>query len=112
MNITLTGRPSRLRPSVHSLPAWCNRLVLWHQRTSPIAAMPTIYQIADRLHNQRIAQVTCDAIAVTVSAWLAELGVQSPFAEDLASAVRRGDWAAVYAIGEQLSVQVTIAGSR
>jgi hypothetical protein len=73
--------------------------------------MPTIYQIADRLHDRRTAQVTCDAIATTVSAWLAELGVQSPLAEDLAQAVRAGDWAAAYAIGEHLSVQVTIAGS-
>ena len=73
--------------------------------------MPAIYQIADRLHEQRTARVTGYAIATTVSAWLAELGVQSTMTEDLAQAVRSSNWPAVYAIGEHLSVDVTIAVS-
>lgn len=105
------GRASMPRPAGRALPAWRNRFLQWRQRARPIAAMPAIYQIADRLHGQRTAQVTCDAIATTVSAWLAELGVDSPMAEDLAHAVRMGDWAAVYAIGEHLSVHVTRARS-
>ena len=105
--------PSTLRSSVRLFPAWCNRFPLpsRRHRTLPVAATPPIYQIADRRHEQRTVRVACDAIATTVSAWLAELGVQSPMAEDLARAVRSGDWPAVYAIGEHLSVGVTIAVS-
>lgn len=44
-----------------------------------------------------------------ISAWLAELGAQSPLADDLAHAVRAGDRPAAYAIGEHLSVDVAIA---
>jgi len=45
----------------------------------------------------------------TVSAWLAELGAYSPLVADLARAVDVGDWPAAYAIGEYLSVDVTVA---
>lgn len=68
-----------------------------------------MYQIADRLHEQRTVRVAADAIAPTVSAWLAELGVQTSMVEDLARAVRSGAWPAIYAIGERLSVDVTLA---
>ncbi|WP_424736583.1 hypothetical protein [Mycobacterium sp.] len=44
----------------------------------------------------------------TVSAWLAELGAHSPLVEDLGRAVHVGDWPAAYAIGEYLSVDVTV----
>jgi len=115
MNIALaqpnSGFPSIWRPIVRSLHAGRNRY-LWRsrlQKTPPPSATPPIYQIADRLHEQRTVRVASDAIAPTVSAWLAELGVQSPLAEELAQAVRSGDWPAVYALGEHLSVDVTLA---
>ena len=50
-------------------------------------------------------------IETTVSAWLAELGIQSPMVEDLARTVRSGDWPAFYAIGEHPSVDVTVAAA-
>ncbi|MDT7769180.1 MAG: hypothetical protein QOI30_2190 [Mycobacterium sp.] len=75
------------------------------------AAAPAVYQIVNRLHEQRTVRVAGDAIAPTVSAWLAELGVESPMAEDLERAVRSGHWPAAYAIGEHLSVHVTAAAS-
>jgi hypothetical protein len=50
-----------------------------------------------------------DRIAATVSAWLAELGVDSPMTEDLARAGRAGDWPAVHAISDWLSVDVLVA---
>jgi hypothetical protein len=53
--------------------------------------------------------VPCHQIVTTVSAWLAELGARSPLVEDLGRAVHAGDWAAGYAIGEYLSVSVTVA---
>lgn len=68
----------------------------------------TIYQLTDRLHDGRIARVPGEEIAATVSAWLAELGAHSPLVDDLARAVRAGDWPAAYAVGEHLSVDVTI----
>jgi hypothetical protein len=44
-----------------------------------------------------------------VSTWLAELGIHSQLAEDLARAACAGDWPAAYAIGDRLSIDVTIA---
>jgi hypothetical protein len=70
----------------------------------------TTYQVTDRLHTGRTVHVAGHEIASTISAWLAELGVRSPLAEDLAHAVHAGDWPAAHAIGEHLSVDVTIAG--
>jgi len=68
-----------------------------------------IYRVTDCLHPGRTVRVPCDELVTTVSAWLAELGADSPLVEDLARAVRAGDWAAAYALGESLSVDVTIA---
>jgi hypothetical protein len=116
MNIDLaepnSGPPSILTSFVRSFCPWLNRFPLRSrpQRSIPAAA-PAIYQIAYRLHEQRTVRVAGDAIAPTVSAWLAEFGVQSPMAEDLARAVRGGDWPAVYAIGEHLSVDVTVCSA-
>jgi len=45
-----------------------------------------------------------------VSAWLAEVGAHSPLVDDLARAVRVGDWPAAHALGECLSVEVAVAG--
>lgn len=67
------------------------------------------YQLTDRLHGGRTVRVSGDGIITTVSAWLAELGAQSPLVEDLARTVRDGQWAAVYAIADCLSVDVTVA---
>jgi hypothetical protein len=69
----------------------------------------TSYCIVDRLHARCAARVPANRIAATVSAWLAELGVQSPMAEDLARAARAGDWPTAHAIGDWLSVDITIA---
>jgi hypothetical protein len=74
-----------------------------------IARTDSIYRITHRLHGGRSADVLCSEIPTTVSAWLAELGVQSPLVEDLARAVRADDWPAAHAIGEFLSVEVTVA---
>lgn len=74
-----------------------------------IARTDSIYRITHRLQRGRSADVLCSEIPTTVSAWLAELGVQSPLVEDLARAVRADDWPAAHAIGEFLSVEVTVA---
>jgi hypothetical protein len=68
----------------------------------------TIYRVSDRLR-ARTVHVPAHEIALTVSAWLAELGARSPLVEDLARAARAGDWPAASAIGEYLSVDVTVA---
>jgi hypothetical protein len=68
-----------------------------------------MYQLTDRLHDERVARVRGDEIAATVSGWLAELDVHSPLADDLARAVWSGDWPKANAIGESLSVYVTTA---
>ncbi len=68
----------------------------------------TIYQISDRLRAGRAVHVPGHQIATTVSTWLAELGAHSPLVEDLARAVHAGDWPAARAIGEYLSVDVTV----
>ncbi|MEZ0052530.1 hypothetical protein ABIA30_003548 [Mycobacterium sp. MAA66] len=65
-----------------------------------------VYQVTNRLRAGRTVQVPGDEIAATVSAWLTELGTDSPLVEDLARAVRAGDWPAVHAIGDRLSVRV------
>ena len=44
-----------------------------------------------------------------MSAWLAEVGAHSPLVDDLARAVRVGDWPAAHALGECLSVEVAVA---
>ena len=80
-----------------------------HHRTLRAAPKTTIYRVADRLHEGRSVDVPCHQIATTVSAWLAELGAHSPLVEDLGRAVHVGDWPAVYAIGEYLSVDVAVA---
>ena len=68
-----------------------------------------IYRLTYRLRRGRTADVSLHEIATIVSGWLAELGVRSPLVEDLARAVNADDWPAAYAIGEFLSVDVTVA---
>jgi hypothetical protein len=85
MNIALaepnSGLRSILSSFVCSFQPWCNRFLLRSQRVRPLhaAAAPAIYQIADRLHEKRTVRVAGDAIATTVSAWLAELGALAPW---------------------------------
>ncbi len=83
---------------------------LWRHLHIGVSVAPTtLYQLTDRLHEGRTVRVPVNAIGPTVSAWLAELGANSPMVEDLARAVRNGDWPAAYAVGEHLSVHVAIA---
>jgi hypothetical protein len=72
----------------------------------------TIYQLTDRLHDGRTVDVSADEIVTTVSGWLAELGAASPLVEDLARAVRVGDWLRAHSLGDYLSVEVTAARVR
>lgn len=82
---------------------------IW-RHPKPGRVSPTkIYQVTDRLHDGRIARVTAGEITTTVAGWLSELGVQSPLVDDFAWAVRTGDWSTAYAIGERLSIDVSIA---
>ncbi len=78
-----------------------------HHRRAMASA--TLYCVTDRLHGGRTVCVPGHQIAPIVSAWLAELGADSPLVDDLARAACVGDWAAAYAVGDQLSVDVTIA---
>lgn len=68
-----------------------------------------IYQVTDRLHCGRAAQVTGDEIGNTVAQWLAELDIHSPMVEDLTRAVREGDWALALRLANFLSVDITLA---
>jgi hypothetical protein len=70
----------------------------------------TIYQLTDRLQEGHLAQVPAHQMTATVSGWLAEFGAHSPLVDDLARAVRVGDWPAAHALGECLCVEVAIAG--
>lgn len=86
--------------------ASCLRIAGMYRRT---AETRTIYRVTDRLHDGRTVHVLGHEIAPTVSAWLAELGARSPLVDDLARAAHAGDWPAAFAIGEYLSVDVTVA---
>ena len=80
------------------------RITGMHRRvTSPI------YRLTQCLRDERSIEVPADEIAPTVSAWLTELGANSPLVEDLARAVRAGNWPAARALGEYLSIDVTVA---
>jgi hypothetical protein len=69
----------------------------------------TIYQVTDRLHEGRTVFVSGAAIASTVSAWLAELEVDSFLVADLADAICAGDWPTAHGIASYLSVEVAVA---
>lgn len=77
--------------------------------TKHMTRFETTYRITDRLHDGRSIHVRGDEIATIVTRWLGELGASSPLVEDLARAACLGDWAAAYAVGNQLSVEVTLA---
>ncbi len=67
-----------------------------------------MYQLSDRLQG-RTVNVPGPEIAGAVAAWLADFDVHSPLVDELAAAARVGDWAAVRAIGECLSVDISFA---
>jgi hypothetical protein len=73
------------------------------------ATRRTIYRVSNRLRDGRTVHVQGHEIAPTVSAWLAELGAHSPLVDELARAAHAGDWPTACAIGEYLSVDVTVA---
>jgi hypothetical protein len=68
-----------------------------------------IYRVTQCLRDGHTAEVAGYQIATTVSAWLAELGADSPLVDDLARAIRVGDWTSAHAIGDYLSIDVTVA---
>lgn len=74
-----------------------------------VAHTSPICRVTQCLRDGRTVEVPGREIATAVSTWLAELGVDSPLVEDLAKAVHAGDWSAAHAIGEYLSVDVTVA---
>ncbi len=82
------------------------RITGMHRR---VAQTSPIYRVTQCLCNRRTAEVSVNEIVTTVSSWLAELGADSPLVQDLARAVHAGDWPAAHAIGEYLSVEVTVA---
>ena len=82
------------------------RITGMHRRAP--ASIP-ICRITQSLRGGRTVEVPAHAVATTVSGWLAELGVVSPLVDELATAIRIGDWSAARAIGEYLSVDVTVA---
>jgi hypothetical protein len=55
------------------------------------------------------SEVPAERIAVIVSAWLAELGATCPLVQELACAMRSGDWPNAHALAECLSVEVAVA---
>ncbi len=76
-----------------------------HRQTPQVLS----YRITDRLHAGRAVRVSVDGIAAAVTNWLAELGASSPLVEDLAHAVKSGNWPAAHALAEHLSVDVAVA---
>ena len=78
-------------------------------RRQPLTA--ATYELTDSLHGGRSVYVPADRIACTVSAWLAELGADSPLVEDLARTVHEGNWTAAHAIAELLSIDVAVVAA-
>jgi hypothetical protein len=70
-----------------------------------------IYRVSNRLHDGRTVYVPADKIVAIVSAWLAELGARSPLVDELARAVRAGNWPAAHSLADYLSVDVTLAAA-
>jgi GH24 family phage-related lysozyme (muramidase) len=82
-----------------------------HWRDRDVLSKTTMYHVTDRLHDGRSVQVPGHQIASIVSAWLAELGADSPLIEDLARAACAGDWSSACAVCDQLSVDVAVAAA-
>lgn len=101
---------SLIEEAVMRLITGANHFTLRRHHRGAVPAM-TMYCVTDRLHGGRTVRVPGHQIATIVSAWLAELGAHSPLVEDLARAACLGDWAAANAVGDKLSVDVTIAAA-
>ena len=84
-------------------------MTLIGRRARRTASPGAVYHITDRLHCRRADRVSSDRIAAVVAAWLAELGADSPMVEELAHAVRAGDWPVAHSLEDLLSVQISIA---
>ena len=82
-----------------------------HWREPDVLSKTTMYYVTDRLNDGRSVRVPGHQIASIVSAWLAELGADSPLVEDLARAACVGDWSSACAVGDQLSVDVAVAAA-
>lgn len=112
MGIGDTTQTMRAAGNSHagSASRWRSYLRL-QRRSQSHRAVPTtrVYQVTDRLHEGHSVRAPDHEIVATVKAWLAELGADSPLVEDLARAIRAGDWPVVYAIGEYLSIDVSTA---
>lgn len=80
-----------------------------HLRPLTYMSKKTTFEIVDLLHVGRAVRVPGDRIASVVSSWLAELGADSPLADELARAVNSRDWPRAHALGDCLSVDVMIA---
>lgn len=85
------------------------RLTAHGRRQHRAAPATRMFCVTDRLHVGRTVRVPGHEIAPLVSAWLEELGAHSPLPDDLARAACVGDWVAAHAVGDRLSVDVTIA---
>ena len=97
LHVKLSQQPGRL-PRI-----W--RLLNEGSHSREQEAMP-VYQVTDRLHRGRMAYVSENRIVATVSAWLAELEVESPLVDELAQAVRAGNWPAAHDIADYLSLDI------
>jgi len=76
-----------------------------------VAQSSQIYRVTQCLRGGHTADVPGTEIATTVSAWLAELGADSPLVQHLAQAIRAGDWPSAHAIGDYLAIDVTVAAA-
>jgi hypothetical protein len=68
-----------------------------------------MYHVTDLLHAGHAIDVPAHDIAPTLSTWLAALGAHTSLVEELARAVRAGDWPTTHAISDRLSVDITVA---
>ena len=80
----------------------------WVGRGAAAADHQPCFCVRDCLHGGRIAHVPGDMIADVVAAWLAEFDAESPAVDDLARAVREGDWPSAHALAARLSVEVEV----
>ena len=67
------------------------------------------FEIVDRLHAGHVTRVSGERIAATVSNWLAELGIDTPMAQELGLAAMAGQWQRVHALEDVLSIDVVAA---
>ena len=66
------------------------------------------YLVVDLLHLGRTARVAGHDIANLIDAWLNELDIRTTLSQELARAAPAGDWTTTHALGEDLSVAVSV----